>query len=149
MKRLLIILTTLFFLVSCGNKKGGNAGGPQIPVVPDSVNAPRVFARFLKPDSTIGIDFLWCKIGESIKREGSKKTIVTDTTFGLPKYITDTAIDATTRKPIYDSVNKKYVMLTLPALDRIIGKDSVQVVGLECVPLDSLTKRSTWNKKYK
>jgi len=146
MKKIALILTAYVFLISCNSKKGGNTGGPHIPVVPDSVNAPRVFARFLKPDSTIGIDFLWCKIGRSID---SNDKVVKDTFFGLPRYVTDTAIDAATKKPIYDSIKNEYVMLTLPVLDRMIRKDSVQITNLECIPLDSITKRSTWNKKYK
>lgn len=149
MKKCLFIIASLCFLAACNSSKNkGSANGPQIPVVPDSVDPPRIIANFLKRDTTagkVGCDFIWAKIGKSID---SNDKVKRDTFYGIPKYIVDTAMDPKTKQPVYDTTNKKYVMVTIPVLDYVISKDSVNIYNIERVPYDSLLRRSAWRKKY-
>lgn len=151
---LIALLLTTIILFSCSSNGGGKAssGKVRLPEVSDTVSdlrqLPRVFAAYGKPDSSTGVDFLWVKIIDGIKTDSAtgKKSISTEIVWGIPKYITDTAIDAKTRQPIYDTVNKRYVMLTLPAFDRQIHNDSVRWRNLEGVPMDSILTRDFWKK---
>lgn len=156
MKRtfLLAILFSIVF-IAC-KSGGGKSSGVRLPEVADTVTdlrqLPRVLAAYGKPDSSTGVDFLWVKlVNDTFRNEETKKVEYVRRTaiWALPKYITDTAIDAKTQQPIYDTANKKWVMLTLPAFDRTISRDSVRWEGLEGVPMDSILTRGFWKKKPK
>ena len=153
MKKVVIILTALIFLIGCSNKGGGKSSGIKLPEVADTISdlrqLPRVLAAYGKPDTSTGVDFLWVKlVNDTFRNPETKKVeyVAKKELWGIPKYITDTAIDANTKQPIYDSVNKQWVMLTLPAFDRTISADSVRWRNLAGVPLDSMTQRGFWKK---
>lgn len=149
---LILLLTTIIFF-SC-KSNGGKGSGVKLPEVSDTVKdlrqLPRVLAAYGKPDSSTGVDFLWVKqINDTFRNEETKEVEYVRRTevWGLPKYITDTAVDAKTLKPIYDTANKKWVMLTLPAFDRQISADSVRWKNLEGIPMDSILTRGFWKIK--